>query len=92
MTKVDLDDIERKAQAEISARARAPRTLERHPVITDEMARASWDRGSATSPLVMLALVARIRELDNLLSDIHDGRDWSEAQIAQLLEKGAVIP
>lgn len=62
--KIDLDELERKARAEIEARASAPKSLQGEPLVTLEMAEACWAHQQAVKSPVVLALLARIRELE----------------------------
>lgn len=64
--KLDLDDIERKARAEIEARANAPKSLAGEPLITTETAEAAWAHHRATEPKNVLALIAEFRRLGRI--------------------------
>ena len=98
MRKIDLDDLERKASSEIAARANAPKSLEGVPLITVETAIAAWDHSSANSPLVTLALIARIRELEDSLTVVTEqmvsnDEHWIRVSIARdVLAKWTVLP
>lgn len=99
-TKIDLDALERKARAEMEARAGAPKSLEGVPLITDEVANAAWDHAFANNPPVTLALVSRIRELESSLSSLTEvyrpidaEPQWQREDTARaLLAKGCVLP
>lgn len=86
--KIDLDEIERKARALLAERAKTRD-------VTDESAEAAWQYGEATPPPVTLALIARIRELEAVATEVRnellDGC-LGQQEIDAILEKGAVIP
>lgn len=91
--KIDLDDLERKASAAVSANPRwytetRLDELNIRPVLAAHIA--------ANSPPVTLALVARIRELEVQARRTIDATGLTvEAELealGKLLEKGAVLP
>lgn len=105
--KIDLDELERKAKAVITARAAAPKTPYGGRYTTDETANTTWDHSKAAGPPVTLALIARIRELEEaidrtigLLGNARlDDTEGLRAMLGDLIralgslvEKGAVLP
>jgi hypothetical protein len=123
MTKIDLEELERKAGAAASGpwcshgdRSRIPDYTSQFAIVTDdgcqqiadafdntrwpdEQCIANAQHIASNSPPVTLALIARIRELENAakeLLDIVDEHAWgftvARERTAALLEKGAVLP
>ena len=78
-TKIDLDELERRAVGFDSLR--------------DNVARLTLAPNGAT----VIALIARIRELDAAIVDVLENASlWSDtdyrARLSSILEKGAVLP
>lgn len=88
--KIDLDELERKAKTAAASSddwARRP---------ANELLRADGDRAhiAANSPPVTLALIARLRELEEALRSA-TVTPWYHRQredLLTVLEKGAVLP
>lgn len=86
MTKVDLDELERKARGALDTTSNMGARIAEHVI--------------ATTPAVTLALIARIRELEAALGDLvaeceertenPDGDFYAEPR--ELLEKGVALP
>ena len=98
MTRIDLDELERKARAAIAAEEAAPRQIDGARMITDDVAITSWDHQQASKPPVTLALITRIRELETALGDALDRMTFEQhnepgiLRVEALLEKGALLP
>jgi hypothetical protein len=107
MTKIDLDEIDRTAQAVMNAvtasikdRLTRPAQSDPEADITTLVPIADGLKAYARvmRPDIAVALVERIRRLEGLLGDVADALSsagtWSNtvAQIRELLEKGAVLP
>ena len=105
--KLDLDELERKATAASTGHWMrgtdgwdvVVRTETRDWPIARTIGGFDADYIAANSPPVTLALIARIRELENVakeLLDIADEHAWgftvARERAAALLEKGAVLP
>lgn len=96
-TKIDLDELERKARAADPALWSGLRAdafnVDRW---ADDRSVANAQHIALNSPPVTLALIARIRELENALFDWGDARTSggtgpSPLSLIALLEKGAVL-
>lgn len=106
MMQVDIDDLERRAQASLDEAPEDPSWFGHDPVTDEEHDNWSipedsvWEMAkrhiAANSPTVTLALVARIRELETTLGKVIS--DWEHTESVDLdnerviLEKGVVLP
>ena len=102
--KVDLDELERKARAaghpgQWIACEKGTVDTEDGAQIADVYDNAPWtgkecfrngEHIAANSPQVTLALISRIRELEDALSAFHD--DVYDHRVAAVIKKGITIP